>query len=177
MSSPQMWPILAGLDVKGVQVGERKARVSDMMAESIRPAMLAGTPPRRSPGRDLPEDGGGAAHGHVVEERGGSGLDGADAVVVDDLGHLGLLQALDRPAALVVVDEDDVLLLGGQRLGVLTRPLYLPSSSMTGKKRWRLEAMVFLASSTEVLTESLTMPSRCILALTGMDMQMRREAA
>ena len=48
---------------------------------------------------------------------------------------------------------------------------------MTGKKRWRLEAMVFLASSTEVLTESLTMPSWCILALTGMDMQMRREAA
>ena len=67
--------------------------------------------------------------------------------------------------------------LAVRRLGVLTRPLYLPSSSMTGKKRWRLEAMVFLASSTEVLTESLTMPSRCILALTGMDMQMRREAA
>ena len=65
-----------------------------------------------------------------------------------------------------------------RRLGVLTRPTYLPFSSMTGKNRWRELAMVFFASSTAVFTLNLMVAfSGIIFARTGMDMQIRRAAA
>ena len=53
------------------------------------------------------DDGGAGAHGQVRELDGGGRHDVADAVVVDDLHDLGLLDAGHGLARLVVVHEDD----------------------------------------------------------------------
>ena len=60
-------------------------------------------------GRD---DRGRAAHGFVLEIDGVARRDVAEAVVVDDLEDLGLLDAVDGLALLVVVDQDDLLASG-----------------------------------------------------------------
>ena len=66
---------------------------------------------------DAIDDGAGASHGHEPEPHGTARLEAADAVVVDDLHDLGLLESVYRLGALVVVHEDDVLLLDVEHVG------------------------------------------------------------
>jgi len=66
---------------------------------------------------DVKENRGRATYGHVAEHDRPGRLDAADAVMVDDLHDLGLVEPLDRLGALVVVHEDDVLLLDVQHVG------------------------------------------------------------
>ena len=58
----------------------------------------------------LGDDGGGAAHRLVAEVHRAAGLQTADAVVVDDLQNLGLIEALHRLCGLVVVHQNDAAL-------------------------------------------------------------------
>ena len=63
------------------------------------------------------DDRAGAAHGLGAVVDGRVCLDGANAVVVEDLHDLGLVKAVNRLGALGVVDENDVLALDVDEVG------------------------------------------------------------
>ena len=63
---------------------------------------------------ELVDDGGGAAQRLVAEVDRVDALQSAQPVVVDDLQNVGALHPVHRLDLLVVVDQDDLLFLGGQ---------------------------------------------------------------
>ena len=92
--------------------------------ESIRPASIfvspkSASPPKfnsRPPPSDTGDDGGGAAHGLVAHPDGLAGLDIRQAVVVDDLQNLRLIQAGNGLGPLVVVHQHHALAPGTQQV-------------------------------------------------------------
>jgi len=62
------------------------------------------------------DDGGGAANGIVFEGDGAFGLEVAKTVVVDNFEDLGLFDTVDGLGFFVVVQEDDLLVPGGDEM-------------------------------------------------------------